>query len=49
MQLSIDTNYSMAVNNDNMIIWTKLCSRNQQLEHDYGECESTIIDYLSCK
>jgi hypothetical protein len=49
MQLSIDTNYSLAVNNDYTIIWTILCSMNQQLRHVYGECESTVNDCWSCK
>jgi hypothetical protein len=48
MQLSIDTKYSLAVNNDYMIIWTKLCSINQELGHVYGGCELTVNDYWSC-
>ena len=36
MQLSIHTNYTLAVNNDYTIICTKLLPIQQQLGHDYG-------------
>jgi len=49
MQLSIDRNCTLAVNNDYMIICTKLLSIKQQLGHVYGECEWSINDLWSCK
>jgi hypothetical protein len=33
MQLSIHTNDALAVNNDYMIMWMKLLTKQQQLEH----------------
>jgi hypothetical protein len=49
MQLSIDRFCTLAVNNDYMIICTKLLSIKQELGHVYGECEPSINDLLSCK
>jgi len=49
MQLSIDTNYTLAVNNDYMIVCTKWLSIKQQLEHGYGECEWSINDFWTSK
>jgi hypothetical protein len=49
MQLSIDTNYTLAVNNKYMIICTKLCYIKEQLEHFYGECESSVNNCWSCE
>jgi hypothetical protein len=49
MQLSIDTNYTLAVNNDYIIFCTKLYSIKQQLEHVYGVCESSVNNCWSCK
>jgi len=47
--LSIDTNYTLAVNNDYMIVCTKLLSIKQQLGHVYCECEWSINDFWTCK
>jgi len=49
MQLSIDRMCTLAVNNDYMIICTKLLSIKQQLGHVYGECEWSVNDLWSCK
>ena len=49
MQLSIDTNCTLAVNNDYMINCKKLLSIKQQLGHVYGECELSVNDFWSCK
>jgi len=48
MQLSIDTNYTLAVNNNYMIICTKLVFIKQQWGHAYGECEWSINNVWSC-
>jgi len=49
MHLSIDTNYTLAVNNDSMIVCTKLLSIKQQLGQVYGECEWSINDFWTSK
>jgi hypothetical protein len=49
IQLSSDTNYTFAVNNDYMIICKKLFSIEQQLGHFEGGCEWSINDFWSCK
>jgi len=49
MQLSIHTNYKLAVNNDNMIICTKLLTIQQLLGHIYGERQWRINDFSTCK
>jgi len=49
MQLSIDTYYTLAVNNDYMIVCTKLLSIKQQLGHGYAECEWSINDFWTSK
>jgi hypothetical protein len=48
MQRSIDTNCTLAVNNDYMIIFTKLLSIKQRLGHFYGECEWSVNHGESC-
>jgi len=45
MQLSIDTNCTLAVNNDYMIICTKLLSKKQQLGHVCGEYEWSVNNF----
>ena len=49
MQLSIHTNYKLAVNNNNMIICTKLLTIQQRLGHIYGEPHWSVNDFWTCK
>ena len=49
IQLSIHTNYTLAVNNDYMIICTKLLTIQQQLGHVYGERQWSVNNFWSCK
>ena len=49
MQLSIDTNYTLAVNNDYMIICTELLTIQQQLGHVDGKHRWSINDCWSRK
>jgi hypothetical protein len=49
MQLSIDSNYTLAANNDYMIVYTKLLSIEQHFGQVYGECEWSANDFSSCK
>ena len=49
MQLSIHTNDKLAVNNDNMIICTKLLTIQQLLGHIYGERHWSVNDFWTCK
>jgi hypothetical protein len=43
MQLSIDTNCSLAVNNDYMII-----KATQEQRHFYNECQRSVNDFWIC-
>jgi len=49
MQLSIHTNCKLAVNNDNMIICTKLLTIEQLLGHIDGERHWSVNDCWTCK
>jgi len=49
MQLSSHTDYTLAVNINYMIIYTKLIIIQQQLGHGYGECQWSVNDYWSCQ
>ena len=49
IQLSIHTNYKLAVNNDCMIICTKLLTIQQLLGHIYGEGHWSVNDIWTCK
>jgi len=45
MQLRIYTNYTLAVNHDYMITYSKLLIIHQQLGHGYGESQWSVNDY----
>jgi len=47
MQLSIHPHYTLAVNNDYMIICTKLLPIQQQLEYVFGEHQWSVNDFWS--
>jgi len=49
IQLSIHTNYKLAVNNDYMIICTKLLTIQQLLGHIYRELHWSVNDFWTCK
>jgi len=49
IQLSIDTKYKLAVNNDYMIICTKLLTIQQLLGHIYGERHWSVNNFWICK
>jgi len=49
MKLSIHTSYTLAVDNDYMIICTILLIIQQQLGHVYGELQWSVNDIWSCK
>ena len=48
IQLSIHTNYRVAVNNDYMIICTKLLTIQQVLQYIYGERQWGVNDFWTC-
>jgi len=45
IQLSIHTHYKLAVNNDYMIMCTKLLTIQQLLGHIYGERHWSVNDF----
>jgi hypothetical protein len=49
MKLSIDTTCTLAVNNDYMIIYSKLLSIKQLLGNVYGESKWRVNEFRSCK
>ena len=49
MQLSINTKYKLAVNNENMIISTKLFTIHQHSGHINGERHWSVNDLWTCK
>jgi len=49
MQLSIPTNYKLAVNSDNMIICTKLLTIQELLGHIYGKLHGRVNDVWTGK
>ena len=48
MPLSIDTNCTLAVDDDCMMICTQLLSIKEQLGHVYGKCEWSVDNFGSC-
>ena len=48
IQLSIHTNSILAVNNDYMIVCTKLLTIQQLLGHIYGERHGRVNDFWTC-